>query len=210
MRRVGITQRVEVIASYGERRDCLDQRWHDVATAVGCLFLPLPNLPPGQAASLIDGVGLDGVILSGGNDPVSINPHGADLAPERDAFEGALVDAARARRLPVLGVCRGMLFLNSHLGGTSCRIDNHVATEHALIADPGYGHALPASVNSYHNFAIPEDGLGAGLQAIGRDGEGFVEAMVHRDERLAALMWHPERAVPTRQVDIDMLLRHLS
>ena len=44
--RVAITQRVEVVASYGERRDCLDQAWTSLLAQAGCDLLPVPNNLP--------------------------------------------------------------------------------------------------------------------------------------------------------------------
>ena len=57
MKRIGITQRVEVIEAYGERRDCLDQRWQEVASALNCMLLPLPNLPGDHIDVLVTSFG---------------------------------------------------------------------------------------------------------------------------------------------------------
>ncbi len=69
MKLVGITQRVERIDSYDERRDCLDQRWHLVAEKMGWLLVPLPNVAPERARILVETQRLSAVILSGGNTP---------------------------------------------------------------------------------------------------------------------------------------------
>jgi gamma-glutamyl-gamma-aminobutyrate hydrolase PuuD len=64
MKRLGITQRVEHIVAYGERRDCLDQRWTKLAFHLGCIPIPLPNTTPQNVARLLDHLNLDAVILS--------------------------------------------------------------------------------------------------------------------------------------------------
>ena len=61
---------------------------------------------------------LDLIFIPGGED---VNParYGAERSPalgrvnlERDAFEFAILDAAKARRLPVFGICRGVQVSN--------------------------------------------------------------------------------------------------
>jgi putative glutamine amidotransferase len=66
----------------------------------------------------------DGIALGGGRD---IEPsfygqepteHLAPTEPRRDAYELELVERALDRRLPILGMCRGIQILNVALGGT--------------------------------------------------------------------------------------------
>ena len=80
--RIAITQRVEVVASHGERRDCLDQQWAPFLEELGLVALPVPNnlRSPEQ---WLDGQGVDGVVLTGGND-LSVLVDGRNQARERD------------------------------------------------------------------------------------------------------------------------------
>jgi putative glutamine amidotransferase len=79
----------------------------------------------GARGRLLDRV--DGLLLGFGRDidpsRYGREPHPAmtEVSPERDAFEFALVADALERRLPVLGICRGMQVLNVALGGTLYR-----------------------------------------------------------------------------------------
>jgi putative glutamine amidotransferase len=66
----------------------------------------------------------DGILLGGGRD---IDParygqeptkHLAPTEPLRDAFEVELIERALDRRMPILGMCRGIQMLNVVLGGT--------------------------------------------------------------------------------------------
>ncbi len=208
MRLLGITQRVDVVKSYGERRDCLDQRWSDLALHLNCLPVALPNIPPEKVEPLLDSTGLDAIIFSGGNTIASLDPLAADASAERDAFEFELLRLALIKNIPVIGVCRGMQMINLAFGGHLAQTFNHVATQHAIYSKtPTY--QFPETVNSYHNWGISNDGLANELEMIAIDAEGYIEAYKHPDAKLLGLMWHPEREKPFNLLDIQLLTRFL-
>jgi N5-(cytidine 5'-diphosphoramidyl)-L-glutamine hydrolase len=207
MRRLGITQRVENIRSYNERRDCLDQRWVTLAFHLGYLPVPLPNIAVEKVSFLLDNLKLHGILFSGGNSMASLNPNADDLAPERDIFEKALFDEAIKRNIPIIGVCRGMQLINVELGGQLVPISGHVGVDH-LIKHTG-SRAIPERVNSYHNWTIPHDGLATTLTPIAFDLEGNVEAFESFDKKLLGVMWHPERVNPFNLLDVELIRRYL-
>jgi putative glutamine amidotransferase len=67
---------------------------------------------------------VSGLVLTGGEDVApqrygeAPHPKLATVNEERDAWELALVDSARGRRLPTLAICRGIQLLNVALGGS--------------------------------------------------------------------------------------------
>jgi putative glutamine amidotransferase len=194
--KIGLTQRVEEFAAVGERRDCLDQAWSELLVPLGYLPAPLPNAIADEEGvdALVTALGLDGVILTGGND-LADAPGARNAAPERDRFERLLIDVCGRRNLPVLGVCRGLQLLVCHAGGTLVMTRGHAGTRHALRADGG--GAMPLSdreeVNSYHDFALDPGSLGRDFEAVARAADGSVEAIVHRRLPIWGIMWHPER-----------------
>lgn len=167
-----------------------------------------------------------GLLLSGGADieparygqPVAGS---TDIEPGRDALEWAAWQAARERRLPVLGICRGFQVVNVFSGGRLVQhLDGHAGP--AYGTGPAHQHPLrlvagsrvaslvgPApdgdpgsfTVNSYHHQGIRRSDLGSGLRVSGfspwgEAGEELVEAIEGADpERfLIALQCHPERS----------------
>jgi gamma-glutamyl-gamma-aminobutyrate hydrolase PuuD len=204
MNRIGVTQRVECVKNYAERRDCLDQRWSAFVFALGCVPLPMSNLSPEKVPQLLDAFSLDAVLLSGGNSIAHLNPTADDAAPERDAFESALLDEALKRNIPVVGVCRGMQMINMYMGGALSAVSGHVAVRHSLspINNP---YPLSATVNSYHNWSIAPMDLAPGLSALAVDESGNIEAFQHKEKRLLGIMWHPEREEPFNPLDINLI-----
>ncbi len=192
MKTVAVTQRVTAISSYGERRDCLDQAWSRFIAACGLLPLTVPNVPD-VALALSESQAVCGVILTGGNDLVVL---GGD-APERDATEAALLDFAEARRLPVIGVCRGMQLIQHRHAVPMRRVEGHVAGSQRIRID-----GKPAEVNSFHHFGAVETRDPLQVWAISDD--GVIKAVRHASKPITGIMWHPERTVPFSSSDIAL------
>jgi len=187
--RLGLTMRTAQAAGYDEPRDCIARNWAIFIQRAlpGCRWLPVPNIGE-AAAEYARGWGLDGFILSGGDD--------IGASPVRDETEASLLRLAQAARMPVLGVCRGAQMLNAHLGGTIAPCRGHVASRHAVtlsrsVGSHGVGDTI--EVNSFHQMAVPVDGLGNGLLPLALDGTGNVEGFIHASLPWAGVMWHPER-----------------
>ncbi|MFG2575396.1 gamma-glutamyl-gamma-aminobutyrate hydrolase family protein [Streptomyces sp. NPDC048481] len=178
----------------------------------GGLAAMLPPDAPAHAAAAVARV--DALVIAGGPDvdPVRYgaqrDPRTGPPAPERDAWELALIDAALAAGLPLLGVCRGMQLLNVALGGTLTQhLDGHleavgVVGRHPVEPVPGtlYAALVPerASVPAYHHQAV--DGLGAGLVASAHAADGTVEAveLPSSDGWVLGVQWHPEMGEDVR------------
>lgn len=128
------------------------------------------------------------------------------LDPARDELEHELIGHAIEKRLPMLGICRGMQLINVALGGTL-----HQSLEGFYDEYPAIRSVLPrkrvelkpgsrlqqilgtedAQVNALHRQAI--DRLGEGLDAVAREPNGVLQAFEAVGERwLLGVQWHPE------------------
>lgn len=205
MIRIGITQRVDTVPGYGERRDALDQRWTDLLGRLGFVPVPIPNRIE-DVAGFVTGCGLEGIVLSGGNDLASLGQQGTNVAPERDRTEAALIELCAERGIPILGVCRGLQMLNVHYGGSLSQMHGHVAQSHAISPVGSHGFRFPAEpVNSFHNFGIMPEDLAPGLRPLCRVEDGSIEAVCHDAYPQWGIMWHPERYDTFRDSDLELL-----
>jgi putative glutamine amidotransferase len=164
---------------------------------------------------LVDAV--DGLLLVGGADldPASYgaerSEHTEATVPIRDAFEIVLVKRAVERRVPVLGICRGMQILNVAMGGT---LDQHLAdeqgetphrrrlgsfdgTDHDVRLSPGSLAARACGaelcrVHCHHHQIVGD--IGVGLTVTGWDElDGVPEALEASDGSWTlGVQWHPE------------------
>lgn len=157
----------------------------------------------------------DGLLLPGGQDvdPASYGeerlPACGPICPAKDRMEGILLDAAVRLDKPVLGICRGLQFLNAHTGGT---LYQDLPTEH-----PGLCHRMERpydrgshpvtverksplyeivgsteySVNSCHHQGIRD--LSPLLCAAATAPDGLVEAAWMPGKHfILGVQWHPE------------------
>jgi len=192
MKTVAITQRVSVVPAYGERRDCLDQAWTKFLAVCGLLPILLPNVTE-VALALCEGADIAGLVLTGGNDLAVL---GGD-APERDAVESAVLDQAERRRLPVLGVCRGMQVIQQRFSIPLRRVEGHVTPRQVIRIDGEL-----KEVNSYHRFAALDSRPPLKVWAFAAD--GVVKAIRHSAQPITGIMWHPERCAPFSSADVAL------
>ncbi|MGX1473280.1 UNVERIFIED_CONTAM: putative glutamine amidotransferase [Streptomyces canus] len=177
----------------------------------GGLAAMLPPDAPEHAAATV--ARLDGLVVAGGPDVEPVHygaapdPRTGPPARARDTWELALIEAALAAGVPLLGICRGMQLLNVALGGTLVQhIDGHaevpgVFGRHPVKPVPGtlYGDLAPeeTSVPTYHHQAV--DRLGEGLLASAYAPDGTVEAVeLPGPPWVLGVQWHPEMGTDLR------------
>jgi putative glutamine amidotransferase len=156
---------------------------------------------------------VDGLVFSGGSD---LDPELYDQRPhaetvgivrDRDRAELALLEAALARDMPVLAVCRGSQVLNVVRGGDLVQhlpdvigdekhkrvpgtfADHDVTLEGGTRLGSLLGERAP--VKSHHHQGFGR--LGEGLRVAAHADDGTIEAVEDPERRFAlGVLWHPE------------------
>ena len=188
------TQRVELVESYNERRDCADQRIPELVKACGFLPMPLPNNEK-LVEEIMNVISPSGIVLTGGN---SLVKYGGN-APERDETDFLLIKLAIERKIPLYGFCRGMQSILDYFGNDLINVQGHVAVRHRII-----GKEEKKEVNSYHNqgcIQLNNDSLEIVMQAE----DGVIEKVKHKELPIVGTMWHPERETEFRNEDINLI-----
>src|SRR2546421_1984376 len=173
-----------------------------------------PLLVPPSAEGIEETLdAVDGLIFSGGSDldpdtyGQEAHPETRGVVPERDRAELALLEAALARDLPVLAICRGSQVLNVARGGDLVQhlpevvgdekhkhtpgefADHDVALEPETRLGEVLGERAP--VKSHHHQGLGR--LGEGLREAAHAEDGTLEAVEDPSKRFAlGVLWHPE------------------
>lgn len=183
-----------------------------VARAGGLpLMLPLTDADTEQMLDVCDGV-----LLTGGQDvsPAvygeAASPACGECCPERDRMEMPLLLEALKQNKAVLGICRGLQFINAALGGTLYQdlpaqrpsdCNHHMAAPydreaHRVVLEPEMPLAdlmqtTEIGVNSCHHQGI--NALAPGLSVMASAPDGLIEAVCMPEKRFVwAVQWHPE------------------
>jgi putative glutamine amidotransferase len=192
MKKIALTQRIIKNPSYYEIREVLDINWGKLINDLGFEILILPLQYDFKKLSF------DGLILTGGNDLSTVS--GDNIDKLRDDFEYSLLDYCVMKKIPVVGICRGMQMINAYFGGTVKKVEHHVGIEHVL--DNGI------KVNSFHSFAI--DQIGKGLKATAKADDGVIEILQHEQYKIYAQMHHPERIDPFSNYDLNFIRNYFN
>src|SRR6266498_72717 len=159
------------------------------------------------------------LLLTGGND---LSPEFSHLenqekyesewVPDRDKFESKLLDYALENGIPVLGICRGMQFINCKLGGSLIpdiagagkpshqKLESGMDREHEVLVEAGtllsgIVNVGSGVINSSHHQGIRNPGTGLILGA--KSADGVIESLERENKNgqpfLLGIQWHPER-----------------
>ena len=163
----------------------------------------------------------NGIMLTGGND---INPrlynqpeylaycNPQEIDESRDEFEWKVMQYAEEKQIPLLGICRGLQFVNVFFGGTLVpdipafgkfnheKFKDGNDRDHMVEIDTNselykITGQEKGKINSAHHQSADMPGYGLVANAMSPD--GIIEGMERKEARgrsyLMLVQWHPER-----------------
>lgn len=187
----------------------------DAVAAAGGMPIMLPLTTDEQEIIQLADM-CDGLLFTGGHDVSPEIYHEeridgmVDTCTERDQMEEILLREALKKDKAVLGICRGIQFINAALGGTlfqdipsqfSHALDHHMVAPYdrawhdvTVEKDSPLYDLLKKDklgVNSYHHQAVKT--LSPQLICMAKATDGIIEAVYKPDQRFVwAVQWHPE------------------
>lgn len=171
---------------------------------------------------------IDGLIFTGGEDVSPLlfgeNPirEVDTICYDRDRMEMEVFKRAYDRKIPILGICRGLQLINVALGGTLYQdINRQVPNSYGHIStyniEGGY-HSIEiiddtilydvlgrksVNVNSQHHQSAKELGKNLRVNALASD--GVVEGIESTDGRfILAVQFHPEAMISEHEEFINI------
>lgn len=153
---------------------------------------------------------------------------------KRDSLELMLLKWADSSQVPIMGICRGMQFINVYFGGTLCvdipnfckptkvmelhrdpkrqkDVYHKITIEQNTILSTCFQGVINLNVNSFHHQCV--DVLAEPLKIVARSEGGIVEGIENDPEKrkafVLAVQWHPERMfqnIATQQVIFERFI----
>lgn len=192
----------------GVKRCQLFHSYLDCLREAGLIpLLIAPDASRSELEQLLSNV--DGILLTGGDDlDLSLDGGPAPVSECKPVPEAqqlsvfAMVDIAKERDIPLLGICLGMQVLGlAHAAELDQHLDHH--QEHTK----GIAHAVtvsatgklmdavgdqPFEVLSYHHQGL--DALSSPLKVVATADDGTIEAIEHPNfSYFVGVQWHPEK-----------------
>ena len=186
-----VTQRVHFDQKTKERRDSLDQRWSQFLEKCGFISIVISN--NSNFTIFRKKINFDGILFTGGN---SLIKYGGS-AIERDFLEKEILKYSIKKKIPLIGVCRGMQVIQDYFNTRLVRVKNQVSPRQVIVFKK-----KKTTVNSFHDYGSYENTKN--FKTLAFSNERIIKAFHHIKLPILGIMWHPERYKTFKEEDISL------
>lgn len=213
MIKVALSMRNADSISYYEKRDALSHDWVNLITKLNLIPILIPNSLL-NIESYLNSMKPNIIILTGGEDIVIEDINNQEKNP-RSYTENRLIEYAIDLDIPVIGVCRGMQFINAYFRGyKNIKLDIldqdriHVNSTHKIEVKKGFYNKNIIETNSFHRNIINHSNIAKNLIPFAyclRDKS--IEGFYHSHAKVIGIQWHPERNHLFNLNDDELILK---
>jgi N5-(cytidine 5'-diphosphoramidyl)-L-glutamine hydrolase len=203
-----ISPRVDELVDYNETRFSIDQNLVNFVNLLNMQTTLYFDTNSDYLFTLLSKFKIKGIILSGGGN-IPIKGNFLKKSDQiRCNIDSLLINFALVNKIPIIGICRGMQYLNYFFGGSTYKVNNHVNVIHKIYSsNPKI--ISNKYVNSFHNLTIDIKKLPSNFDILAHDQHNNIEAIIDYENKLLGTMWHPERNKSFDKEDLDLYLSWL-
>lgn len=190
---IAITQSIEFVIKRKEYRDYIDNKLIKWINDCGFSVILISNffkqnnsryiIQKKKLLKFLKIFKISGFILSGGN---NIGQY-----TMRDEVEKTILSYAEKKKIPVLGICRGLQMINYFYSGVNVTVKNHANVSHNIYSVKNKKKL--SKVTCFHNYTIKN--LAKNFVITHKSDDNFIEGIKHKNLKIQGWMWHPEREI---------------
>lgn len=141
------------------------------------------------------------IIFSGGNNIKEISKKKNDKI--RDKLDKFHLNYSLKNKIPIIGICHGAQLIAKYFKSKIIKSSKHTKNHKVFFLKK----KKSIKVNSYHNYIIYK--TNKKILPLARAMDNSIELYKVHNKKILGMMWHPERYIKYKKLDIDIFKKFL-